>query len=233
MIAAKNLTKRFGRIVALDGVNIEIPEGVSIILGPNGGGKSTFLKLVAGIYRPTEGRIKVLGKDPWRDEELKLRMGVSFDPPAVPSLISGREWLEFIANVKGFEREEVERVAEIFGIDYLKEPMRNYSAGMRKKLALAGAFIGRPELVILDEPLANLDFENVRLMVGTLKSLKKEGTNFLMVSHVWKPIYPLADFVAVLAGGKLVMAGDARELKRDVEALFDYAGITSNGEGPS
>jgi ABC-2 type transport system ATP-binding protein len=222
MIGAEKLTKRFGKVVALDGISLELPEGVSLILGPNGGGKSTFLKLVAGIYRPTEGRIRVFGKDPWRDEGIKFRMGVSFDPPAVPSLISGREWFEFIADVKGFGREEIERVAELFGIDYLNEPVRNYSSGMRKKLSLAGAFLGSPELVLLDEPLANLDFENVRLMVKTLKSLRKEGTSFVIISHVWKPLYPLVDFVAVIAGGRLVMAGEAGKLKKEVEKLFDY-----------
>ena len=223
MISAENLTKRFGRIVALDGVNLEIPEGVSLILGPNGGGKSTLLKIIAGIYRPTSGRVRVLGQDPWKSEGLKFKIGVSFDPPAVPSLISGREWFEFIADVKGFGGDEVERVAELFEIDYLDKPIRDYSSGMRKKLSLAGAFLGRPELVLLDEPLANLDFDNVRLMVKTLRGLRKEGTSFIIISHVWKPIYPIVDFVAVLAGGKLLMSGEAGELKREVERLFDYS----------
>ena len=232
MISAENLRKHFGRIVALDGINLDIPEGVSLILGPNGGGKSTFLKLIAGIYRPTSGRVRVFGKNPWKNEELKLKMGVSFDPPAVPSLISGGEWFKFIADVKGFGEDEIERVAGLFGIGYLNEPIRNYSSGMRKKLSLAGAFIGQPELVLLDEPLANLDFDNVRLMVRTLKSLRKDGTSFLIISHVWKPLYPIVDFVAVIAGGKLLMSGDARELKREVEMLFDYpADIQKDQQG--
>lgn len=84
MISAENLTKRFGRIVALDRVNLELPKGVSLILGPNGGGKSTLLKIIAGIYRPTGGRIRVLGLDPWKSEDLKLRM--CFLRSAGPSL---------------------------------------------------------------------------------------------------------------------------------------------------
>ncbi|WP_456366902.1 ABC transporter ATP-binding protein [Thermococcus sp.] len=222
MITVEDLTKRFGKIVALDRVNLEMPEGVNLILGPNGGGKSTLLKIIAGIYRPTGGRIRVLGLDPWKSEDLKLRMGVSFDPPALPSLITGREWLKLIAEAKGFDESEVERVTELFGIDSLNERVGNYSSGMRKKLSLAEAFIGRPELVLLDEPLANMDFENLRRAVRILRDLKKEGTNFVIASHIWKPLYSMVDSVAVLAGGKLLLSGGAGEVKSDVERLFDY-----------
>ena len=211
--------------MALDGVNLELPEGISLILGPNGGGKSTLLKITAGIYRPTEGRIEVLGFDPWGSEDLKLRMGVSFDPPALPSLISGREWLELIADVKGFDESEVERVVKVFGIDYLDERIGTYSSGMRKTLSLAGAFIGQPELVLLDEPLANMDFDNIRHVVRLLRDLKKGGTSFVITSHIWKPLYPLVDFVAVLTGGKLLITGDAGEVEGEVEKLFGYGGI--------
>ncbi len=222
MISAENLTKRFGRIAALDGVNLEIPEGVNLILGPNGGGKSTLLKIIAGIYRPTGGKILVFGLDPWRSEDLKLRMGVSFDPPALPPLITGREWLKLIAEAKGFDESEIERVAELFGINYLDKPIRSYSSGMRKKLSLAEAFIGQPELVLLDEPLANMDFENLRHAVRILRDLKKEGTNLVIASHIWKPLYSMVDFVAVLAGGKIILSGEREGVRREVERLFDY-----------
>ncbi|WP_297552017.1 ABC transporter ATP-binding protein, partial [Thermococcus sp.] len=178
MIRAEGLIKRFGSIVALDGINVEINEGVTLILGPNGGGKSTFLKIVAGVYRPTSGTVRVFGRDPWSNEELKREIGVSFDPPSVPSLITGREWLEFIARARGYKKDEVEHVANLFEIDYLDETIRNYSSGMRKRLAIAQAFIGKPRLVILDEPLANLDFDQIRKVVKILKELR-ERTNFV------------------------------------------------------
>ncbi|WP_297519106.1 ATP-binding cassette domain-containing protein [Thermococcus sp.] len=230
MITAENLTKRFGRVVALDGVDLELPEGVILILGPNGGGKSTFLKITAGIYRPTGGEIRVFGLDPWRSEDLKLRVGVSFDPPALPSLITGREWLELIAEVKGFDGGEVERVAGLFGIDYLDGRIGNYSSGMRKNLSLAGAFVGGPELVLLDEPLANMDFDNVRRVVRILRRLRGD-TNFVIISHIWKPLYSLVDFVAVLAGGKLILSGEREDVRGEVERLFDYGEDTGENEG--
>ena len=221
MIEAKDLVKRFGSIVALDGINVEIKEGVILILGPNGGGKSTFLKIVAGVYRPTSGIVRVFGKDPWSDEGIKRTMGISFDPPSMPSLITGREWLEFLARAKGYEKDEAEHVAKLFGIDYLDETIRNYSSGMRKRLAIAQAFVGNPRLVILDEPLANLDFDQIRKVVKILRGLR-ESKNFVIVSHIWEPLYDLADEVLVIGGGKVVMNGKARELREDVERLFSF-----------
>ncbi|WP_297515762.1 ABC transporter ATP-binding protein [Thermococcus sp.] len=221
MIRAEGLIKRFGSIVALDGINVEINEGVTLILGPNGGGKSTFLKIVAGVYRPTSGTVRVFGRDPWSNEELKREIGVSFDPPSVPSLITGREWLEFIARARGYKKDEVEHVANLFEIDYLDETIRNYSSGMRKRLAIAQAFIGKPRLVILDEPLANLDFDQIRKVVKILKELR-ERTNFVIVSHIWEPVYGLADEVIVIGGGKVVMKGKAEELREDVKKLFSF-----------
>ncbi|MCD6524248.1 MAG: ABC transporter ATP-binding protein [Thermococcus sp.] len=219
MITAKNLTKRFGKIVALDNVTLEIPEGVNLILGPNGGGKSTFFKLSAGVYRPTSGRIRLFGKDPWKDAGVKVRIGVAYDPVSFPPLISGREWLEFIARSKGYGEEEVERVGKLFGLDFLDEQTRNYSSGMLKKLAVAQAFIGSPELVMIDEPLANLDFESMRTFVKLLKR-EKDERSFLIISHVWEPLLPLVDRVYIIAGGRLILSGEKNEVRDEVERLF-------------
>ncbi|WP_297512855.1 ABC transporter ATP-binding protein [Thermococcus sp.] len=219
MITAKNLTKRFGKIVALDNVTLEIPEGVNLILGPNGGGKSTFFKLSAGVYRPTSGRIRLFGKDPWKDTRVKVRIGVAYDPVSFPPLISGREWLEFIARSKGYGEEEVERVGKLFGLDFLDEQTRNYSSGMLKKLAVAQAFIGSPELIMIDEPLANLDFESMQNFVKLLKR-EKDEKSFLIISHIWEPLMPLVDRVYVIASGRLILSGEKNDVRDEVERLF-------------
>ena len=221
MIQTEHLVKRFGSIVAIDDITIEIPEGFSLILGPNGGGKSTLLKIIAGVYRPTSGKVRVFERDPWSDEEIKKKIGVSFDPPSIPALITGREWLEFVANAKGYKKDEAEIVAKLFDIDYLDETIRNYSSGMRKRLAIAQAFIGEPKMVILDEPLANLDFDQIGKVVKILKELKG-STNFVIVSHIWEPVYGLADEVLVIGGGKVVMKGKAEGLREEVEQLFSF-----------
>ncbi len=219
MIEAENLTKRFGSIKALDGVTVEIPEGANLILGPNGGGKSTFFKLATGVYRPTSGRIRLMGKDPWKDAAVKMRIGVAYDPVSFPPLISGREWLEFIARSKGYGGEEVERVAKLFGLDFLDEITKNYSSGMLKKLAVAQAFVGDPELVMIDEPLANLDFESMGRFVRLLKE-ERGKRSFVIISHIWEPLLPVVDRVYVIASGKLVLSGEAGEVKEEVERLF-------------
>ena len=126
MITARDLTKRFGRLVALDSVNLEIDRGVTLILGPNGGGKSTFLNLCAGLYRPSKGEIKVLGENPWSNDRLQRRIGVSFDPPALPRHRSGKEWLSYLAEFKGLSNNEVNEAAKLFSVSgYLDRKIEN------------------------------------------------------------------------------------------------------------
>lgn len=217
MITAENLTKVFGSIRALDGITVEIPPGRNLIVGPNGGGKSTFLKIAAGVYRPTSGRIEVLGRDPWKDGEIKRRIGVSFDPPRFPPLVTGREWLSLFARARG--KENVDEIAEILGMDYLDRRVISYSSGMLKRLSLAQALVGDPELVMLDEPLVNLDFRGIREVVGIIRRLGKEKS-FLIISHIWEPLLPIVDRVYVIADGKLVASGNADEMKKTLKSLY-------------
>jgi len=220
VIEARNLTKTFGSIRALDGITVEIPEGVNLIVGPNGGGKSTFLKIVAGVYRPTAGTVRVLGKDPWRDGSVKERVGVSFDPPKFPPLVTGREWLSLFARARG--KENVDEVAKLLGIDFLDRRILSYSSGMLKRLSLAQALVGDPELVMIDEPLANLDFNGIRDVVRILKELRDERS-FLLISHIWEPLLPLVDRVYVIADGRLVTHGEADKMEEVLRNLY-YAG---------
>nr|WP_297495946.1 ABC transporter ATP-binding protein [Thermococcus sp.] len=219
MIKAEKLTKRFGKIVALDGVTVEIPEGFNLILGPNGGGKSTFFKLATGVYRPTSGRIRLMGKDPWKDAEVKGKIGVAYDPVSFPPLISGREWLEFIARSKGYDENEVKRVEKLFKLDFLDERTGSYSSGMLKKLAMAQAFVGNPQLVMIDEPLSNLDFESMEMFVRLLRR-EKDERSFLIISHIWEPLMPVVDRIYVIAGGQLILSGEKEEVENEVEKLF-------------
>jgi len=210
IIRAKHLTKRFGHVTALDSVSVEIGGGVTLILGPNGGGKSTFLNLCAGTYRPTAGTVRVFGGDPWTDEEVRARFGVSFDPPALPRHRTGREWLEFLAEIRGGS---ISEVAEAFSLGgFIDRRISTYSAGMAKRLSIASAFIGEPELVLLDEPLANLDFDAIPEIAGLLRRFASEGLSLVVVSHIWKPFVEFADRAVVIAGGKVKQDGDVEEV---------------------
>ena len=220
LIETKDLKKHFGSIRALDGITVSIPEGVTLILGPNGGGKSTFLKLATGVYRPTGGEIRVFGERPWNNWRIKARFGVAYDPPAFPQFVTGREWLNLFAQSKGFGEEEIERVAELFEVKpFLDKRVNGYSSGMLKRLSLAQAFIGKPELVFLDEPLANIDFDSMEEVIEVIEGMKGK-TNFVIISHIWEPLMPIVDWVVVIGNGKLVLSGKAGEVQEEVEKLF-------------
>ncbi|ASJ13529.1 ABC transporter ATP-binding protein [Thermococcus thioreducens] len=219
MIEARDLKKHFGSIKALDGVTVDIPEGITLILGPNGGGKSTFLKLATGVYRPSAGEIRVFGEVPWNNGRLKARFGVAYDPPAFPQFVTGREWLTLFAESKGFGEEEVERVAELFEVmPFIDKRINGYSSGMLKRLSLAQAFVGKPELIFLDEPLANIDFDSMERVIEIIEGMKK--TNFVVISHIWEPLIPIVDWVVVIGNGKLVLSGKVEEVQEEVEKLF-------------
>ena len=220
VIEAENLKKIFGSIHALDGVTVEIPEGITLILGPNGGGKSTFLKLATGVYRPTSGEIKVFGERPWNNWKVKARFGVAYDPPAFPQFVTGREWLKLFAESKGYSGEEVERIAELFDAkSFLDKRISGYSSGMLKRLSLAQAFIGKPEIIFLDEPLANIDFDSMERVIDIVGDMSGK-MNFVIISHIWEPLMPVVDWVVVIGNGKLVLSGKADEVQDEVEKLF-------------
>jgi len=220
MITARNLTKRFGRLVALNSINLEIDEGFTLILGPNGGGKSTFLNLCAGLYRPSRGEIKVLGENPWSNDGLRRRIGVSFDPPALPKHRTAREWLGYLAEVKRLDEDEVLKAAELFSaVKYLDRKMGEYSAGMLKRISLTQAFLGKPELVLLDEPLANLDLEGIREVAEVIGEQAEKGANMVVVSHIWRPLVEFADRIVVIAAGRVVLAGTPEEVIPQIEEI--------------
>ncbi|ASJ10550.1 ABC transporter [Thermococcus sp. P6] len=220
MITARKLTKRFGKLVALNSVDLEIGDGLTLILGPNGGGKSTFLNLCAGLYRPSEGEIKVFGENPWSNDRLRRRMGFSFDPPALPKHRTAREWLGYLAEVKGLDEDEILRAAELFSAaGYLDRKMGEYSAGMLKRVSLAQAFLGKPRLVLLDEPLANLDLSGICEVAKIIGEQAERGTNMLVVSHIWRPLVEFADRLVVIAAGRVALTGTPEEVIPQIEGI--------------
>ncbi|ASJ00558.1 ABC transporter ATP-binding protein [Thermococcus gorgonarius] len=219
MIKAVELRKYFGSIKALDGLTVDMPKGVNLVVGPNGGGKSTFFKIAAGVYRPTGGKIRVLGKDPWVDADFKRKVGVSFDPAAFPPLMSGREWLSLFAEYRGGS---VKDVADLLELDFLDRRVREYSSGMRKKLSLAQAFLGDPELIMLDEPLANLDFDSMGKVVEVIDEFR-DGSSFLLISHIWEPLLPVVDRIYLISNGKLVAQGGRDEMAGRLKAIYSLS----------
>lgn len=148
-------------------------------------------------------------------------MGVSFDPPALPPLRTGREWLEYISEARGGDGRDVREAAEMFGAgEFIDKKVREYSAGMRKMISLAQAFGGNPEPIFLDEPLANLDLGGMKNVIDVIKREHEDGLNLVVISHIWRPFIGMADPTVLIAAGKVQASGHPEEVLPLLEGAF-------------
>lgn len=215
-------------VVSLRGVELEVRPGeITALLAANGAGKTTLLQHITGLLQPTEGSVRVFGRDPYREfEAVRTRLGVVFQNPA--EQIIGPTVREDIALGLGhlkLSRRELEakvmEVLESLGIAHLAERIPHYlSGGEIRKVALAGALAAGPELLILDEPFAELDTQAVRELVALLQRINRErGTAIIFTSHQLDPVAMLATSVYVFNGGGVVARGATREVFRQTELL--------------
>jgi cobalt/nickel transport system ATP-binding protein len=214
--------------VSLRGVELEVRPGeITALLAANGAGKTTLLQHIAGLLQPTQGSIRVFGRDPFRDfEEVRTRLGVVFQNPA--EQIIGPTVREDVALGLGhlkLSRRELEAkvmaVLESLEIAHLAQRIPHYlSGGEIRKVALAGALAAEPELLILDEPFAELDARAVRELTALLKRINGErGMAIIFTSHHLEPVAMLAGSVYVLDGGGVVAQGPPLEVFRQTELL--------------
>lgn len=203
------LTKRFRNVVALEDISFNVPEGSGFfLLGPNGSGKTTLVRLMTGTQRPTEGRVSILGEDPYRRPDLlALRMGVAYEDHYLPPWASARAYLRFTALTKGLSEEVLAPAADLFHVrDYWDREMGTYSAGMRKRVMLAQAWLGEPEFLLLDEPYSALDPEGRRLLAERLRERQAAGQTTLVATHLAETIAP-PTHLALLLNGSLEAVG--------------------------
>jgi len=219
VITAKEVWKKYGSTNALCNFTIEVPRAsVFLIMGPNGSGKSTFLKLITGLVKPTRGKLETLGLDPWKQRHvIHKRVGAMFEDHAFPDWASGKECLEYLAQLKRIgpkaAGEEALRTARLFGVDeYWDRNVSTYSSGMKRKLALASAFLGDPELVILDDPTVAIDKQSRANLEKLVEAGSKNGKTFLITSHIITEFESLVTHVAIMSQGNLLMSGEIREL---------------------
>ncbi|MEV4351084.1 ABC transporter ATP-binding protein [Actinoplanes sp. NPDC049596] len=213
MIRTRDLTKRYGRTVAVNGVDLDVREGDRYgLLGPNGSGKTTLVRMLLGLVFATRGEIEVLGRPvPRRVQEVLPSIGALVEGPGAYPHLPGRTNLElFDAAGKGPGRrgrrrrvdEALERVG-LAGID--RRPVRAYSLGMKQRLGLAGALLRRPRLLILDEPTNGLDPRGIREVRDLLTELNAEGTTVLLSSHLLAEIDAFCTRVGVMDRGRLAV----------------------------
>lgn len=217
-IEAQGLTKEFGRILALDRLDLEVPRGsIFGLLGPNGAGKTTTIRILTGLARPTAGSASVAGVKVGLDQpELRRRLGYLDQDPRFYGWMTGRELLELIGRLHGLSGPELRaRVGEMLERTGLTAAagrrIGGYSGGMRQRLGIAQALLHRPQLLFLDEPVSSLDPEGRRDLLELIAGLRGEAT-VVFSSHVLSDVERICDRVAILHRGRLVTEGSLEEL---------------------
>jgi ABC-2 type transport system ATP-binding protein len=213
------LVKRFDR-PAVDGLDLTVRAGeFYALLGPNGAGKTTTLRMIAGLLRPDAGTIRVAGIDALHDPVAAKRvMAWISDEPMIYDKLTPQEYLEFVAGLWGIEPTLAERRAQEL-LDWLDlaaqahQRCEGFSKGMRQKVALAGALVHDPRVIILDEPLTGLDAGSARQVKSVLRERVRDGGTIIMTTHILEVAERMADRIGVIAHGKLIAEGTLEELR--------------------
>ncbi len=228
-VQLRGLTKSFGRVLAVGGVDLDVRRGCFFgLVGPNGAGKTTTLAMVTGLLRPDAGAARVDGVDVWDDPlTARRRMGVLSEQLRLFDRLSGTELLTFTGRLRGMDPAEVEqRAAQLLAVLALdgagNQLVVDYSTGMRKKIALAAALLHNPQVLFLDEPFEAVDPVSARTIRDVLRSFTGRGGTVVLSSHVMELVQTLCDDVAVMAGGRVLAAGPVDELRggRPLEEVF-------------
>ncbi|QYN37267.1 ATP-binding cassette domain-containing protein [Pseudonocardia sp. DSM 110487] len=210
MISARGLTKRYGAVRAVDDLSFDVtPGAVTGFLGANGAGKSTTIRMVLGLDAPTSGSVTVAGRS-YRDLSSPLReVGALLDPRCMHPGRSARAHLRWMADAAGIARSRVEEVLQLVGVaDVADRRVGTFSLGMRQRVGIAGALLGDPGVLLLDEPLNGLDPEGIRWIRTLLRDLAREGRTVFVSSHLLHEMEQVAQRVVVIAHGRLVGAVD-------------------------
>jgi ABC-type multidrug transport system, ATPase component len=231
VVSVRGFTKRYGSAVAVEHLGFELGRGeIFALLGPNGAGKTSSLECIEGLRRASEGKIEVLGLDPIRDSHrLMRRVGIQLQAQGLPAAMSVADALGFFARYRGLEPST--EAASRLGLEAkLKSQVSSLSTGQQRRLALALAIQGAPELVVLDEPTAGLDVETRDELHAIMAELKKEGAAILLASHDMAEVEKLADRALVLVQGRVAAQGSPRELTSQGEGRTRITASTSRGE---
>lgn len=225
MIELSELTKRYGRFTAVDAIDLHVPSGELFgFLGPNGAGKTTTLRMIAGILRPTAGRIRITGIDLIDDPSAaKARLGFIPDRPFIYEKLSGMEFLRFVAGLYGQRGESVDRrgreLLALFDLEpWQDELVESYSHGMRQKLIISSAFVHRPEVIVVDEPMVGLDPKAARILKDLFREYTRRGHTIMMSTHTLEVAESLCDRIAIIQAGKIRACGTMADLRASAEA---------------
>jgi ABC-2 type transport system ATP-binding protein len=203
------------RTVAVEGLDLRVPAGgVHGFLGPNGSGKTTTIRMLLGLSRPTKGEIRLFGTPvPDRLPEVIDRVGAAVEEPCFVPAFSGRKNLVMLASSVGLPRSEVDTVLQQVGlVERAREPFDIYSLGMKQRLAIAAALLKKPDLLVLDEPTNGLDPAGIRSIRDLIRGLGESGTTVLLSSHILAEVQQVCHSVSIIGEGRLLASGRVEDL---------------------
>lgn len=215
LIVAEDLTKRYGKVVAVDGLYLNVEEGVVTgLIGPNGAGKTTTIKIILGLLKPDRGHVEVFGQEPWDNSDLRGLIGVVYEKAYFPSHQRVLDYLKRVCRIFGVPETRAREVLGLVGLeDAYDRQIKALSAGMLQKFAIGHAIIHEPRLVVADEMTANLDPEARSSMLDLVAKLNKnQRTTFFLSSHILPELSRVCDSVAIINRGKVYAAGKLSEL---------------------
>jgi ABC-2 type transport system ATP-binding protein len=225
MIKLTNLTKRYGTFTAVNSINLEVPRGELFgFLGPNGAGKTTTLRMIAGILRPTSGTVEIggvnIGSEP---VAAKSKMGFIPDRPFIYEKLTGAEFLRFVAGLYDQKGPEIEhRARELLALfdleEWRDELVESYSHGMRQKLIISSAFVHRPEVIVVDEPMVGLDPKAARILKDLFREYTRRGHTVMMSTHTLEIAESMCDRIAIMQNGVIRAAGTMADLRATAES---------------
>jgi ABC-2 type transport system ATP-binding protein len=223
-VEARGLVKRYGELVAVDGVDLTVERGdVFGYLGPNGAGKTTSLRMLLGLIRPTEGTARLFGRDPIVDGARALDGVAGFvEGPRFYPYMSGRKNLRLLADLDGgANAARIDGVLDVVELrDRAKDRVGGYSHGMRQRLGIAASLLREPKLLLLDEPTTGLDPAGMRDMRELVKRLASEGITILLSSHILAEVEELCNRVAIIRSGKIIYEGLLQELLHSAAGTY-------------
>jgi ABC-2 type transport system ATP-binding protein len=216
-IVLERVSRWYGNVVAVNDISFEIGAGITGLLGPNGAGKSTLLHLMAGLLRPSSGRVLVDGRPAWREPEMYRRVGLVPEREAVYPFLTGRELADVAARLQGLPDPAAVAARAIRTVDLenaADRPVGTYSKGMRQRAKIAAALVHEPPILLLDEPFNGMDPRQRLHKMDLLRSMAAAGRTILFSSHILEEVERLADGILVIHAGRLAASGDFREIRR-------------------
>ena len=222
-IKLRDLFKSYGPVMALNGLNLEVPKGSLYgLLGPNGAGKSTALRIICTLLSPDSGHVEVGGHNVlFEEKETRRRLGYVAQDVAIDKILTGRELLQLQGDLyhldKKYKRKRIEELIERLDMhEWIDRRCGSFSGGMKRRLDLASGLLHEPELLILDEPTVGLDIESRSVIWGLLKELRNKETTILLSSHYLEEVDELADEMAIIDKGKVIASGKPDDLKKEL-----------------